>query len=181
MIYVVKYLDGTSEVVNRNDFNSVDIDKVEKVYTANYEVRIVSELVPLGEENSKLNETVSTFKEKYNGNVVTKDGMVAFEEWFNSSTNGECAVIPEKILVPQKTYKVVKVKDIPSLAPKKGLQEIVKTDEKEKEPLPETKKPATKKQTKTTVNDEQPSLFQQDEKKPQPETKKRGGTKQKKK
>jgi len=167
MIYVVKYLDGTTAVVDRNDFSSVDIDKVEKVYSASYEVKIVSELVPLGEESSKLNETVSVFNEKYNGNVVTHDGMVTFEEWFKNSSNGDSAVIPEKILVPQKTYKVIKVKSIPEISARKGIKEIetpvepASDSKEEKKHTPEKmEKPKTSvKKAAPAKNNDQPSLF----------------------
>jgi hypothetical protein len=193
MIYVVKYLDGTSGVVNRGEFNAVDINKVEKVYTANYEVQIVSELVPIGEESSKLDETVSAFREKYNGNVVTHDGMVDFADWFDSAANGDSAVIPEKILVPQKTYKVVKVKSVPKLSGKKGLpekefspsnKEEKVSDEKKDQPVQSKsahEKPAKTKKVEIEKND-QPSLFEQNEKSDQPETpkKKRGRTREKK-
>ena len=112
MIYFVMYLDGTTELVGKNDLGNVDIDKVERVYPGNYEVRIVSELVPLGEEKEKLEETITAFKEKYSGNVVAGDGLVDFESWFENASNGDSAIIPEKVLVPQKTYKVIKIKDV---------------------------------------------------------------------
>ena len=112
MVYFVMYLDGTTEVVGKNDLGEVDIDKVDRVYPGNYEVRIVSELVPLGEEKEKLEETVAAFKEKYSGSVVSGDGLVDFESWFENASNGDSAIIPEKVLVPQKTYKVVKIKDV---------------------------------------------------------------------
>ena len=112
MVYFVMYLDGTTEVVGKNDLGEVDIDKVDRVYPGNYEVRIVSELVPLGEEKEKLEETVAAFKEKYSGSVVSGEGLVDFESWFENASNGDSAIIPEKVLVPQKTYKVVKIKDV---------------------------------------------------------------------
>jgi hypothetical protein len=112
MVYFVMYLDGTTELVGKNDLGNVDIDKVERVYPGNYEVRIVSELVPLGEEKEKLEETITAFKEKYSGNVVAGDGLVDFESWFENASNGDSAIIPEKVLVPQKTYKVMKIKDV---------------------------------------------------------------------
>ena len=112
MVYFVMYLDGTTEVVGKNDLGNVDIDKVDRVYPGNYEVRIVSELVPLGEEKEKLEETVAAFKEKYSGSVVSGEGLVDFESWFENASNGDSAIIPEKVLVPQKTYKVVKIKDV---------------------------------------------------------------------
>lgn len=178
MIYVVRYLDGTSAVVDRSDFTAVDIDKVEKVFSANYEVKIVSELVPQGEESTKLAETVSAFKEKYNGNVVTHDGMVDFEEWFENSSNGDSAVIPEKILVPQKTYKVVRIKSLPKISPKKGIKEVEKEvkPEKEKNVTENKEKVNEKKQTsdvavKPTMkskgksfDENQPSLFENENK-----------------
>jgi len=112
MVYFVMYLDGTTEVVGKNDLGEVDIDRVDRVYPGNYEVRIVSELVPLGEEKEKLEETIAAFKEKYSGSVVSGDGLVDFESWFENASNGDSAIIPEKVLVPQKTYKVVKIKDV---------------------------------------------------------------------
>ena len=112
MVYFVMYLDGTTELVGRNDLGSVDIDRVERVYPGNYEVRIVSELVPLGEEKEKLEETIAAFKDKYSGSVVSGEGLVDFESWFENASNGDSAIIPEKVLVPQKTYKVIKIKDV---------------------------------------------------------------------
>ncbi len=110
MIYVVTFNDGTVKVVDKKDFGEVNIDNVEIVYPGNLEVKVVTELVPQGEEQEKLKETVATFKEKYVGNVVTKNGLVDFEEWFNDAATGESAVIPETALVPQKSYKVVRIK-----------------------------------------------------------------------
>ncbi len=126
MIYVVMYLDGTSDVVNRNDFATVDIDRVERVYPGSYEVKIVSELVPLGEEKEKLAETVESFNQKYKGGVVTANGLVNFDEWFTNGSNGDTAVIPEKVLVPQKTYKVQKIKDTVEISESNGAAKIDK-------------------------------------------------------
>ena len=175
MIYVVMYLDGTSEVVDRSRFTDVDIDKVERVYPGNYEVTVVSELVPLGEEQEKLTETVATFKNKYNGAVVTTDGMVEFEEWFKNSATGDSAVIPEKVLVPQKTYKIRKIKGTAVVSDGKGAskvdipEEVKKPEkkvEKKAEKTVEHQKPVEKpKKTKTQVNDDrQASLFSSDPK-----------------
>ena len=142
MVYFVMYLDGTTELVGKNDLGNVDIDKVERVYPGNYEVRIVSELVPLGEEKEKLEETVSAFKEKYSGNVVSGEGLVDFESWFANASNGDSAIIPEKVLVPQKTYKVMKIKDVVETAEVKVEKPAVKSAvivEKEPEKKPEKK------------------------------------------
>lgn len=156
MIYVVMYLDGTSEVVDRSRFSDVDIDKVEKVYPGNYEVTVVSELVPLGEEKEKLTETVETFKDKYNGAVVTTDGMVEFEEWFKNSATGDSAVIPEKVLVPQKTYKVRKIKTgETTISGGKGATKVDVSAER-KNSVPVKKK---------AEDDRQASLFNEPEKK----------------
>ena len=159
MIYVVMYLDGTSEVVDRSRFSDVDIDKVERVYPGNYEVTVVSELVPLGEEKEKLTETVATFKDKYNGAVVTTDGMVEFEEWFKNSSTGDSAVIPEKVLVPQKTYKVRKIKGMSAVSGGKGAKKV---------DVPEEVKPAQKPSKKKVEDDRQASLFNEPEKKDAP-------------
>lgn len=160
MIYVVMYLDGTSEVVDRNSFSSVDIDKVERVYPGNYEVTVVSELVPLGEEQQKLTETVATFRDKYNGAVVTTEGMVEFEEWFKNSATGDSAVIPEKVLVPQKTYKVSRIKGKAEISGAKGAKKVdIPTEVKKPEKKPkddmqealfknESEKPVKKKAAK---------------------------------
>ena len=111
MIYVVEFTDGRIEYVDKKDFVSVNIDDVKKVYSGNYEVIIVKELVPLGEEEKNLKETIEIFKEKYTTEIITQRGPLNFEEWFESSLSGSSAIIPEKILVPQKTYKVVRIKD----------------------------------------------------------------------
>jgi len=132
MVYFVMYLDGTTELVGKNDLGTVDIDKVDRVYPGNYEVRIVSELVPLGEEKEKLEETIAAFKEKYSGNVVSGEGLVDFESWFENASNGDSAIIPEKVLVPQKTYKVIKIKDVVEPAEMKNG----KAPEPETEPGP---------------------------------------------
>jgi hypothetical protein len=158
MVYFVMYLDGTTELVGKNDLGTVDIDKVERVYPGNYEVRIVSELVPLGEEKEKLEETIAAFKEKYTGSVVSGDGLVDFESWFENASNGDSAIIPEKVLVPQKTYKVVKIKDVVEPADIK----IEKTAEPEvvPEPQPETKPEPKKEKVKAAPTEEaQGSLF----------------------
>lgn len=180
MIYVVMYLDGTSEVVDRSSFSGVDIDKVERVYPGNYEVTVVSELVPLGEEQQKLTETVATFVNKYNGAVVTTEGMVEFEEWFKNSATGDSAVIPEKVLVPQKTYKVSRIRGKASISGAKGAKKVdipieVKKPEKKAEKLekkaekPEKKaeKPAEKPKPakKKPEDDMQEALFKNESEK----------------
>lgn len=135
MIYVVMYLDGTSEVVNRNDFSNVDIDRVDRVYPGSYEVKVVSELVPLGEEKEKLSETIDAFNQKYNGGVVTSDGLVSFEEWFMKASNGDSAVIPEKVLVPQKTYRILKIKGETEISEGKGAEKIDERTLVKKQPV----------------------------------------------
>ena len=173
MIYYVMYLDGTSEIVNRNDFVNVDIEKVERVYPGNYEVRVVSELVPLGEEQAKMNETIASFKEKYTGEVVTNEGLVEFQEWFEKASVGESAVIPEKILVPQKTYRVVKIKDSDPEPKIREAAEPVKPIDEPKiiEPEPELPAAKTEPAEKHQNSDfEQATLFGEDETAP----KKRG-------
>lgn len=155
MVYFVMYLDGTTELVGKNDLGNVDIDKVERVYPGNYEVRIVSELVPLGEEKEKLEETVSAFKEKYSGNVVSSDGLVDFESWFENASNGDSAIIPEKVLVPQKTYKVMKIKDVVEPAETK----TVKPDTSAEIPEPKPEKIPEKKAEKAKEEPQQ-SLFE---------------------
>ncbi len=110
MIYVVKFNDGTIKIIDKNDFSSVNIDSVEIVYPGNLEVQIVTELVPQGEEKEKMTETVQTFREKYTGDVVTRDGLVEFERWFGEAKTGDTAIIPEHALIPQKSYRVVKIK-----------------------------------------------------------------------
>ncbi|MGI6395314.1 MAG: hypothetical protein ACOX2F_11415 [bacterium] len=190
MVYVVIYLDGTSEVVKRSDFASIDIDKVARVYPGNYEIRIVSELVPLGEEKEKLANVVETFNEKYKGAVVTTEGLVNFEEWFTNGSNGDTAIIPDKILVPQKTYKVQRIRDVVSISDGKGAAKIEKIEpeqdeskvaRKEKPTEKPAEKPAdknikseakSKKKSETrkkVEREEQPSIFEvkeQAEKKP---------------
>ena len=167
MVYFVMYLDGTTEVVGKNDLGTVDIDKVDRVYPGNYEVKIVSELVPLGEEKEKLEETIAAFKERYSGSVVSGEGLVDFESWFENASNGDSAIIPEKVLVPQKTYKVVKIKDVVEPA------EVKAGKTAEPETVPEVKpeiKPEPKKESAKNAGkeDAQGSLF--DEGKSQPES-----------
>ena len=183
MVYVVIYLDGTSEVVNRNDFPSIDIDKVERVYPGNYEVKIVSELVPLGEEKEKLTETIDAFNQKYNGGVVTTEGLVSFEEWFKNGVNGDTAVIPEKVLVPQKTYRIQKIKDVVEISSGKGAAKIDAVPEKRVEKTEKVekvekveKKPVAKK--KKDDLEKQTSIF---EAAVEPQTKEQKQTKQPKK
>ncbi len=173
MVYFVMYLDGTTELVGKNDLGEVDIDRVERVYPGNYEVRIVSELVPLGEEKEKLEETISAFKEKYSGNVVSGSGLIDFESWFENASNGDSAIIPEKVLVPQKTYKVVKIKDVVEpaevKAEKNSVPEIV--PEVKPEVRPELKSGPKKEAAKSAGAEEeaQGSLFD-DGKNPPAET-----------
>ena len=171
MVYFVMYLDGTTEVVGKNDLGEVDIDKVDRVYPGNYEVRIVSELVPLGEEKEKLEETISAFKEKYSGSVVSGEGLVDFESWFENASNGDSAIIPEKVLVPQKTYKVVKIKDVVEPAEVKAEKtaepETVPEAKLEVKPEPEKESPKP-----APAQDVQESIF--DSAEPAEEPKKRG-------
>lgn len=177
MVYFVMYLDGTTELVGKNDLGNVDIDKVERVYPGNYEVRIVSELVPLGEEKEKLEETVSAFKEKYSGNVVSGEGLVDFESWFANASNGDSAIIPEKVLVPQKTYKVMKIKDVVEpgeMKIGKAAAEHVKVQEEpEAEPEVKPEKVPEKKQ-ENVAEEAQGSLFDDGKNNLNEEPKKRG-------
>ena len=177
MVYFVMYLDGTTELVGKNDLGNVDIDKVERVYPGNYEVRIVSELVPLGEEKEKLEETVSAFKEKYSGNVVSGEGLVDFESWFANASNGDSAIIPEKVLVPQKTYKVMKIKDVVEpgeMKIGKAAAEPVKVQE-EPEAAPEVKpEKIPEKKQENVVEEAQGSLFDDEKNNLNEEPKKRG-------
>lgn len=122
MIYVVKFEDGTVKTMKKNEFNDVDIDSVDKVFTGNYEIKVVSELVPKGEEQEHFGEMLKSFREKYKGCVVNGDGIVTFGDWFREAEIGESAVIPGKILVPQKKYKVVRIK-APVELKKMGLEE----------------------------------------------------------
>lgn len=176
MVYFVMYLDGTTELVGKNDLGNVDIDKVERVYPGNYEVRIVSELVPLGEEKEKLEETVSAFKEKYSGNVVSGEGLVDFESWFANASNGDSAIIPEKVLVPQKTYKVMKIKDVVEPGEMKigKAAEPVKVQE-EPEAAPEVKpEKIPEKKQENVAEEAQGSLFDDEKNNLNEEPKKRG-------
>lgn len=169
MVYFVMYLDGTTEVVGKNDLGGVDIDKVDRVYPGNYEVRIVSELVPLGEEKEKLEETISAFKEKYSGSVVSGEGLVDFESWFENASNGDSAIIPEKVLVPQKTYKVVKIKDVVEPA------EVKIEKAAEAETVPEVKpEPKNGKVKAEHAEEVQGSFFENTESAAAEEPKKRG-------
>ena len=156
MVYFVMYLDGTTELVGKNDLGNVDIDKVERVYPGNYEVRIVSELVPLGEEKEKLEETVSAFKEKYSGSVVSGEGLVDFELWFENASNGDSAIIPEKVLVPQKTYKVIKIKDVVDPSEIK----IAKPVEKPADIIEKTPEKVPEKKAEKVKEEPQQSLFE---------------------
>ena len=165
MVYFVMYLDGTTELVGKNDLGSVDIDRVERVYPGNYEVRIVSELVPLGEEKEKLEETIAAFKDKYSGSVVSGEGLVDFESWFENASNGDSAIIPEKVLVPQKTYKVIKIKDVvePSEVKTEKTAEPEIVPEEKPEIKPEPKAGPKKGSLKTAPAEEtQGSLFDEE-------------------
>jgi len=110
MMYVVKFRNGEVRHVEKAELASVNIDLVEVVYPGTLEVEVVTELVPQGEEQERLSDTVASFREKYNGKVVCDKGMVSFEEWFTKAATGDKAIIPERALVPVKTYRVVKLK-----------------------------------------------------------------------
>ena len=160
MIYLVQMKDGSSSVVEKKDFGTINIDGVEKVYTANYEVRVVTELVPVGEEAQQFSEVIASFEEKYHGDVVLSDGMHPFTEWFSSAATGEIAYIPEKVLVPVKTYKVMRIKNgvdavqpTPVVAPAKKVE--APQVEKEVKSPKRAKKPKTEKG--------QPGLFDEKE------------------
>lgn len=110
MMYVVKFRNGEVRQIEKAELASVNIDLVEVVYPGTLEVEVVTELVPQGEEQERLSDTVASFREKYNGKVVCDKGMVSFEEWFSGAATGDKAIIPERALVPVKTYRVVKLK-----------------------------------------------------------------------
>ncbi len=133
MIYVVKFLDGTVKTVDRADFGGVNINDVEIVYPGNLEVEVVVELVPQGEETERLQETIATFKEKYAGTIVSAKGLVDFGEWFSVAKPGDRAVIPERALVPTKSYRVVRIRG--DYKPRRDELETDRTDETN-QPLP---------------------------------------------
>jgi hypothetical protein len=110
MMYVVKFRNGEVRQIEKSELATVNIDLVEVVYPGTLEVEVVTELVPQGEEQERLSDTVASFREKYNGKVVCEKGMVSFEEWFTKAATGDRAIIPERALVPVKTYRVVKLK-----------------------------------------------------------------------
>ncbi len=110
MMYVVKFRNGEVRQIEKAELATVNIDLVEVVYPGTLEVEVVTELVPQGEEQERLSDTVASFREKYNGKVVCDKGMVSFEEWFTKAATGDKAIIPERALVPVKTYRVVKLK-----------------------------------------------------------------------
>ena|GEM_PF-885188 len=110
MMYVVKFRNGEVRHVEKAELASVNIDLVEVVYPGTLEVEVVTELVPQGEEQERLADTVASFREKYNGKVVCDKGMISFEEWFTGAATGDKAIIPERALIPVKTYRVVKIK-----------------------------------------------------------------------
>ncbi len=181
MIYVVEFTDGRIEYVDKKDFSSVNIDEVQKVYSGNYEVIIVKELVPLGEEEKNLKETIETFKEKYTTEIMTERGPVDFAEWFETSLSGSSAVIPDKILVPQKTYKVIRIKDglhtkTEKTEPQKEEQETLFTP-----PQPEKEQKTTKKSSKKKIDKAEVQLPFVSETPKEPETKQKTKTKRKKK
>lgn len=152
MIYLVQMKDGSSSVVEKKDFGTINIDGVEKVYTANYEVRVVTELVPAGEEAQQFSEVIASFEEKYHGDIVLSDGMHPFTEWFSSAATGEIAYIPEKVLVPVKTYKVMRIKNSTDLAqptPVAVLAKKVEAPKAEKEVKSTVQPPKKAKKQKT--------------------------------
>ncbi len=168
MIYLVQMKDGTSTVVDKKEFDSVDIDYVEKVYTAQYEVRVVTELVPEGEETERFTEVITAFEDKYRGDVVVSGGLLPFQQWFSDASTGESAYIPDKVLVPVKTYKVVKIKSPdhamkPAASPKQSpetKQPEKQTQQKHQEKTPaESKQAKKRKTTQDTKTEKQPSLF----------------------
>lgn len=110
MVYVVKFRNGTVKTLEKTDLASLDVDAVEVVYPGTLEVEVVTELVPQGEEEARFKETVATFREKYRGKVVSEKGLVDFEAWFASASTGDRALVPERALVPVKTYRIIKIK-----------------------------------------------------------------------
>ena len=110
MVYVVKFRNGEVRQIEKADLATLNIDLVEVVYPGTTQVEVVTELVPQGEEQERLSDTVASFREKYNGKVVCDRGMIDFGEWFASAATGDRALIPERALVPLKTYRIVKVK-----------------------------------------------------------------------
>ena len=110
MVYVVKFRNGEVRQIEKGDLATLNIDLVEVVYPGTTRVEVVTELVPQGEEQERLSDTIASFREKYNGKVVCDRGMVDFGEWFASAATGDHALIPERALVPLKTYRIVKIK-----------------------------------------------------------------------
>jgi len=81
---------------------------------------------------------------------------VNFEEWFMKASSGDSAVIPEKVLVPQKTYKIMKIKDDAQISEGKGasrVDEDVPAPVKKSSVIPQAKKKNQK------MEDKQPSIF----------------------
>lgn len=141
MVYVVKFRDGSIKTLNKEQFGKMSIDDVEIVYPGTLELHVVTELVPQGEEEKRLEDIIAAFTQKYEGVVVDEEGLHDFNEWFQNSKSGSVAVIPEKALVPVKSFKVSKIKN----------DELAKKSKK----------------TKKSDNDIQPSIFEgtKDEKK----------------
>lgn len=110
MVYVVKFRNGEVRQIEKSDLATLNIDLVEVVYPGTTQVEVVTELVPQGEEQERLSDTVASFREKYSGKVVCDRGMIDFGDWFASAATGDRALIPERALVPLKTYRIVKVK-----------------------------------------------------------------------
>jgi len=157
MIYIVKFYDGTMAQVDKRELGEINIDNVEIVYPGNLSVEIVTELVPQGTEMDRLEETVAAFKDKYRGDVVTTEGVFDFGEWFEDSKTGDSAIVPEKALVPVKSYKVVKIKQKKDEKVKKSVatnnnetaeskKSVVEVSEETKPQQPEKEK--TEKQQK---------------------------------
>ncbi len=150
MVYVVKFRDGSIKTLNREQFGKMSIDEVEIVYPGTLELQVVTELVPQGEEDKRLEDILAAFTQKYEGVVVNDDGLHDFKEWFQSAKSGSSAIIPEKALVPVKSFKVTKIKN----------------DEVENK---------TKKSKKDT-SDIQPSIFDGNKETEESKTKKQGKT-----
>ncbi len=181
MVYVVKFKDGSVKTIEKAELAALDVDRVEVVYPGTLEVEVVTELVPQGEEETRFKETVAAFREKYRGKVVSEEGLVDFEEWFASASTGDRALVPERVLVPVKTYRIIKIKgekipvpsqspvpaeiatiaaptsSTPTVKPERPKKETLPGKTSESTPLKETKKEKTPKKDQKPLSAPVPS------------------------
>ena len=163
MVYVVKFKNGEVRTIEKVDLDSIDVDRVEVVYPGTLEIEVAMELVPQGEEQERFAATVASFREKYRGKVVSEKGLVDFEDWFSTAPTGARAIVPERALVPVKTYRVVKIKGNkkitpPSQSPLPPEVAVLSSAT----PLPEKKSPSKPEQRTSSKQRQQEPISQEE-------------------